>query len=330
MTVQLPVPYEYEHKPIFSPQSQSKFLEHLATSGNVRLACKAAGVSPQTAYRARRKSAHLAAIWDAALLSARHHAEEVLADRALNGVEEAVYYHGEEVGARRRYSDRLLLAHLARLDRLAERAEVAEALARLDDAIEGLGRGEELPHTAHPEPFDNAQDRPVEGRAEDQATLLRQAQDDRFSLHQDRVPSVPSSRDSHPETPAKPVKPCRDCGGMCDTPRAVLGPGDCQFLDNRRDRMEAARPFDAPTPRDLAESHAQVCAIEAFQLEAFEAEGHEWWLVTSEEELCASALHGMSEEELARLGGDLLPTAAEGGLAEAGAGPVQSAFRDSR
>ena len=126
---------------IFSPRRQGDFLASLAHSGNVRLACRAASVSSQTAYRARRCSPGFARAWDAALLAARDHAEQVLADRALDGWEEAVFYHGEEVARRRRYSDRLLLAHLARLDRLAERAEVAVMLPRLDAAIAALREG---------------------------------------------------------------------------------------------------------------------------------------------------------------------------------------------
>src|SRR3546814_3125124 len=86
--------------PILTPPRQAAFLENLMVWGNARLACKAAAVSPQTAYRERRRSPAFAALWDAALLSARQHAEEVLADRALSGVEEAVFYHGEEVARR--------------------------------------------------------------------------------------------------------------------------------------------------------------------------------------------------------------------------------------
>ena len=151
---------------IFAPRRQADFLASLALNGNVRLACRAASVSAQTAYRARRSSPAFAQAWDAALLSARDHAEQVLADRAINGVEEAVFYHGEEVARRRRYSDRLLLAHLARLDRMAERPEIGHALPQLDAQIEALRRGEAL----------------VEAPP--------------ANLPQDRVPCVPDSWDS--------------------------------------------------------------------------------------------------------------------------------------
>lgn len=101
---------------------------------------------------------------------------------------------------------------------------------------------------------------------------------------------------------------CPDCGGQCDDPRAIaqglLGPQDCQWLGNRLDRMHAARPLGVKSVTDLvremlAHMHADMpgprpnavdlCdAVEAFQLEAFEAEGHEWWLVTDAESLMRS------------------------------------------
>ena len=133
-----------EGRTVLTPSLQAEFLKSLQLFGNVRLACRAASCSAQTAYRARRRSSGFARAWDAALLAARASAEATLADRAINGVEEAVFYHGEEVARRRRYSDRLLLAHLARLDRLEEKPEIAAELDVLDERIEALERGEEL------------------------------------------------------------------------------------------------------------------------------------------------------------------------------------------
>lgn len=122
---------------------QAQFCEHLARHGNVRLACRAAGVSAQTAYRMRCASAQFRALWDAALVIARDQVEDVLADRAVHGWDEAVFYHGEEVARRRRYDSRLLLAHLARLDKLAERA-AGGVVARFDEALDVLSADEEL------------------------------------------------------------------------------------------------------------------------------------------------------------------------------------------
>ena len=110
----------------FSPDRRATFCAELALSGNVRAACRRIGVSPHTAYKARHRHVDFARAWDAALVLARDHAEAVLAERALEGVEEEVYYHGELVATRRRFDSRLLLAHLARLDKRCGDGTVAE------------------------------------------------------------------------------------------------------------------------------------------------------------------------------------------------------------
>ncbi len=143
MTEQLPVPTNPAHT-IFTPRRKAAFLTQLAQSGNVRLACRAAGVSPQTAYRARRASPALEQAWDAALIAAKPIAEQVLADRALNGVEEPVFYHGEEVARRTRFDARLLLAHIGRLDALEAGPKMEAAVRDLDAQIAALESGEEL------------------------------------------------------------------------------------------------------------------------------------------------------------------------------------------
>ncbi|MBA4164684.1 MAG: hypothetical protein C0510_08660 [Erythrobacter sp.] len=214
---------------ILTPPRQAAFLENLMVWGNARLACRAAAVSPQTAYRERRRSPAFARAWDAALLSARQHAEEVLADRALNGVEEAVFYHGEEVARRTRFDSRLLLAHLARLDRLAERAEVAAMLPLLDDAIAGLHEGVGLRETP---------------------ACAGDHERERY-LPKDSVPGVPGSP-SH-----------RAFAGAADDP----APDQLPDLERRLQAMEAARPDDAPPIGDwsdpgLAEA-MQLAAFEA-------------------------------------------------------------------
>lgn len=118
----------------FSRSLQAQFLRRLADSGEVRVAVSALPVSHQTVYRMRRACRAFAQGWDAALIVARQKAEDILASRAMHGVEEEVYYHGEVVATRRRYDARLLLAHLARLDRKAENADMA-ALAQQFDAV---------------------------------------------------------------------------------------------------------------------------------------------------------------------------------------------------
>jgi len=68
----------------------------------------------------------------------------VLADRAIDGVEEEVWHRGELVGTRRKYDTRLLLAHLARLDKAVE-DEAAQADATRFDELLARIAGEPLP-----------------------------------------------------------------------------------------------------------------------------------------------------------------------------------------
>ena len=123
----------------FSHARRVRFAEHLAETGNVRLACAATGISRHTAYKARRRDETFAQAWDAALVLAARHAEAVLADRALEGVEEPVWFRGELVGHRRRYDTRLLLAHLGRLDARCARQEENLAAGRFDELLARLG-----------------------------------------------------------------------------------------------------------------------------------------------------------------------------------------------
>nr|WP_298897133.1 hypothetical protein [uncultured Altererythrobacter sp.] len=262
--------FEPGHTPIFSPQAQAKFLDNLSVGGNVRHACKLARVSPQTAYRARRKSAQLAALWDAALLSARGHAEEVLATRALEGTEESVFYHGEEVATRIRYSDRLLLAHLGRLDRLAERAEVSAALHEFDDAVEALQRGEALPE------------------------ILPQAN----SL-QDSVPSVPSCR-----TPEEISEDERLDAMHAARPEGALKPYQLGHSIDETGEIEALQleAFEAGVPEWwlIIDEHALDRALEA-GLAAMEGEGVS---CASQEESCDETCNDGERRFGAGAGGD--------------------------
>lgn len=128
----------------FSPDRRARFLDVLAEHGNVRIACAAVRISPETAYRLRRRDFAFAEGWQAALVLARGHVEQVLADRALNGVEEEIWYRGELVGSRRRHDSRLLLAHLGRLDRLADETVAGERAERFDEML-ALVAGERFP-----------------------------------------------------------------------------------------------------------------------------------------------------------------------------------------
>ena len=127
----------------WTPERRMRFLDHLAGGGNVRAACVRVGMSRDTAYRLKRRDPLFARIWDAALLLAREVSADVLANRALDGIEEQVWYRGEWVGTRRKYDTRLLLAHLARLDKQAEELSQANADAARFDELLALVAGAE-------------------------------------------------------------------------------------------------------------------------------------------------------------------------------------------
>ncbi|MEL7686481.1 hypothetical protein AAG596_03180 [Citromicrobium bathyomarinum] len=128
----------------FSREDQAFFLDRLAQCGNVLASARATGISRSTAYRMRRACPRFARLWDGALLLARPQVEAVLADRAMNGVEETIYYHGEAVATRTRYDARLLLAHLGRLDRLARDYAASDAAADFEIGLDELSTEEEV------------------------------------------------------------------------------------------------------------------------------------------------------------------------------------------
>ena len=119
----------------WSPARKAQFLEFLAQDGNVRAACARVGLSREAAYRLRRRDALFARAWAAAHVQARECVAEVLGTRAIEGIEEEVWLRGEVVGSRRRYDTRLLLAHMARLDKLAEDERACEDAARFDELL---------------------------------------------------------------------------------------------------------------------------------------------------------------------------------------------------
>jgi len=107
------------------------FIEKLAEHGIVGQAAKAASLHSHngciaTFYRERERDPEFARQWEEALLQARYAVEAELHRRAVEGVEEPVFYLGKEIGTITRYSDQLLLARIRKLDpeyRPAQRIE---------------------------------------------------------------------------------------------------------------------------------------------------------------------------------------------------------------
>jgi len=125
----------------WTPERKAQFLDRLATNGNARAACRAVGLSAEAAYKLRRRDPLFARAWAAAILLGRENGIQALAERAIDGVEEQIYYRGELVGTRRRYDSRLLLAHLARLDQLADEEGAGEDAGRFDELLACVAGG---------------------------------------------------------------------------------------------------------------------------------------------------------------------------------------------
>jgi hypothetical protein len=134
----------------WTPERKALFLEDLAARGNVRAACARVGMSREAAYRLRRREALFARGWDAALLLARDSTADTFGDRAIDGIEEDVWYRGEHVGTRRRYDTRLMLAHMARLDKLVEQQARFGDTERFDEILACVA-GVPVPETLAPD-----------------------------------------------------------------------------------------------------------------------------------------------------------------------------------
>ena len=96
------------------------FCETLAETAVVAEACEAARMGISGAYACRRRNPVFAAAWDAALTIARERLADTLLARSMEGNIELIWRGGEVIGERHVIDNRLGLAILRRLDRLAE------------------------------------------------------------------------------------------------------------------------------------------------------------------------------------------------------------------
>lgn len=100
---------------------KEKFLSCLAEHGIIGEAAKQASLHShhgclQSFYRERERDPLFAQAWQDAIEQARFTIEKELHRRAVEGVDEPVYWQGKEVGQVRKYSDQLLLAMMRKLD----------------------------------------------------------------------------------------------------------------------------------------------------------------------------------------------------------------------
>lgn len=103
-----PVPRRHPRRDGWTPARQRAFIDALAATGTVKAAARAVNMASEGAYMLRRQPGgeEFAAAWDAVL----EHRIAVLRDnvieRAIEGVEVPVIYHGEVVTTRRTYNER--------------------------------------------------------------------------------------------------------------------------------------------------------------------------------------------------------------------------------
>jgi hypothetical protein len=158
----------------WTPERQVAFLEALAACGVVMDACKQVGLSAQSAYafRNRRSGRAFGTAWDAVLVHrARGRLSDELLSRAMNGCIEAVHQNGAITGERHRFDNRLSMAVLTRLDRLAEKQGEREGMLRavsqdLDDFLDCVQQGgdaDAFVEARRPEPEPEAAPEPERG-----------------------------------------------------------------------------------------------------------------------------------------------------------------------
>ena len=135
----------------WTKDKEQAFLEALATSCNVKLAAKQAGVSTSAAYVRRNKDASFRAGWDQALATGYAQLEMTMLERALHGVEKVVTAPDGTTTVMREYSDRVGLALLrmhrdgaAMAGEGADHEEYREACDRIIERLERLREQEQV------------------------------------------------------------------------------------------------------------------------------------------------------------------------------------------
>lgn len=106
-----PVPRSQQRHDGWTAERQRDFIAGLAQSGSVTAAARMVGMSVESAYRLRHAAGAdgFAAAWSDALDRGIARLEDIAVERAIGGVETPVWHHGEQVGTRIVYNDRLLM-----------------------------------------------------------------------------------------------------------------------------------------------------------------------------------------------------------------------------
>ncbi len=92
-----------------APDWRPPFLASLSTNCNVSRACRAAGISRQTAYEYRKTDDAFSAAWEDAIEEAVEDLETEARRRALEGCEVPIIHEGRVVATIHKYSDTLTI-----------------------------------------------------------------------------------------------------------------------------------------------------------------------------------------------------------------------------
>jgi hypothetical protein len=127
-----------------TPEKQipiTAFIDALRSTGNVRAACEAVGISRQAAYRWRRENTEFAAAWEQAIEDATDYLEEVARQRALETSDTLMIFL---LKAHR--PDKFRDTHRIEFKHLSDDELVSRAKSLVGGIIaEGLGEADDLP-----------------------------------------------------------------------------------------------------------------------------------------------------------------------------------------
>jgi hypothetical protein len=161
----------------WTPFLRKLFLQVIADTGRLTLACEYTGLTRQSAYALATRDPLFAAGWDAAAMFARRPVNDTMTEQALEGITETITRPDGVVVTRHRFDIRLSIALLNRLDKRCDRAEERgdkhlAAMRNWDEWLDLIGKGDDqaaqaildgaqecqncqLPENANPTPIHN-------------------------------------------------------------------------------------------------------------------------------------------------------------------------------
>jgi hypothetical protein len=93
---------------IATDANKNRLLDAIATTGNLKRACEQTGISAANHYSWLKRDPAYAAAYEDAAMEAADLLEAEAFRRGHDGVDEPIFYQGEECGTVRKYSDGLL------------------------------------------------------------------------------------------------------------------------------------------------------------------------------------------------------------------------------